>query len=121
MVSQLMATTPARRGQQVLLAIYLALVVVVFVWAVTVRSRLPLQPFIDEDFWGYLNPALSKLTGGPFQHSQGRDFLYPGFVYLLLCVFGDLRAIPIAQHALGVLTGGLLLLVWHHGCLLLRR
>ncbi len=68
---------------------------------------------LDPDTWGYLSPALRKLTGAPFGHTSGRNFIYPGFVYLLLGVFRDFRAITIAQHLLGLVAGGMLLLTWH--------
>ena len=71
-----------------------------------------MDPFIDPDTWGYLAPALRKLIGAEFGHTSGRNFVYPGFVFLLLGVFCDFRAITIAQHFLGLLAGGILLLTW---------
>ena len=62
--------------------------------------------------WGYLSPALRKLIGAEFGHTEGRNFLYPGFLFLLLRVFGDFRAITVAQHILGLLAGVMLLLTW---------
>ncbi|PYK77364.1 MAG: hypothetical protein DME37_12690 [Verrucomicrobia bacterium] len=72
----------------------------------------PLTPIADPDTWGYLSPALRKLTCADFGHTQGRNFLYPGFLYLVLRSFGDFRAIAIVQHLLGVAAGGVLLLTW---------
>jgi hypothetical protein len=58
-------------------------------------------------------PALKKLSGAEFGHLQlGRTIIYPGFIYLLVRVFGDFRAITVAQHLLGLLAGGVLLLIW---------
>ena len=83
-----------------------------FAFAAWQRFSLPLEPIADPDTWGYLVPALRKLIGGEFGHTNGRNFIYPGFVFLLLRVFGDFRAITIAQHFLGLLAGGILLLTW---------
>ena len=81
-------------------------------WAVWQRFKLPLDPIADPDTWGYLSPPLRKLTGAEFGHSQGRNFLYPGFLYLVLRGFGDFRAIGVVQHLLGLAAGGLFLLTW---------
>jgi hypothetical protein len=92
---------------------YWSAVTLVFVLAVWLRFRLPLVPLADRDTWSYLSPALRKLTGGDFVHMPyGRNFVYPGFVYLLLRFFGDFRAITIVQHLLGLLTGSMLLFIW---------
>src|ERR1700730_14439977 len=84
----------------------------IFAWAAWQRFTLPLNPIADPDTWGYLSPALRKLTGAEFGHTQSRNFLYPGFLYLVLRCFGDFRAIAIVQHLLGVAAGGVLLLTW---------
>jgi hypothetical protein len=84
----------------------------VFAWAIWQRFALPLTPIADPDTWGYLSPALRKLTGAEFGHTQNRNFLYPGFLYLVLRYFGDFRAVAIVQHLLGVAAGGVLLLTW---------
>jgi hypothetical protein len=88
-------------------------VIILFGTAAWNRFTLPLDPIADPDTWGYLSPALRKLTGAPFGHTSGRNFIYPGFVYLLLGVFRDFRAITVAQHLLGLVAGGMLLLTWH--------
>src|SRR6266446_4259001 len=87
-------------------------VAVIFAWAAWLRFRLPLDPIAVPDTWGYLSPALRKLIGAEFGHTYGRNFIYPGFVYLLLRVFGDFRAITVTQHLLGLIAGGMLLLTW---------
>jgi hypothetical protein len=87
-------------------------VFILFAWAAWARFALPLDPIADPDTWGYLSPALRKLTGAEFGHTNGRNFIYPGFLYLLLRVFGDFRAITVAQHFFGLLAGGILLLTW---------
>lgn len=83
------------------------------------RFCLPQAPFIDHDVWGYLQPAFSALQHQGFPHTQGRNFLYPAFLWAVLRVVGDYRAISVTQHALGLLTGGLLAAAWHVWCGLL--
>jgi hypothetical protein len=85
---------------------------VIFGWAAWQRFSLPLDPIADPDVWGYLAPALRKLLGTEFGHTYGRNFVYPAFVFSLLRAFGDFRAIVLAQHLLGLLAGGILLLTW---------
>jgi hypothetical protein len=80
-------------------------------WAAWLRFSLPLDPIADPDTWGYLSPALSKLVGSDFVHA-GRNFVYPAFLFFLLRVFGDFRAITITQHLLGLVAGGVLLVTW---------
>jgi hypothetical protein len=91
---------------------YWSTLVLVFAWAIWQRFTLPLDPIADPDVWGYLAPALRKLSGAEFGHSESRNFLYPGFLYLVLRCFGDFRAIGIVQHLLGLVGGGVLLLTW---------
>jgi hypothetical protein len=91
---------------------YWGAVVVIFGWAAWQRFSLPLDPIADPDTWGYLAPALRKLLGAEFGHTYGRNFIYPAFVFSLLRVFGDFRAIVITQHLLGLLAGGIMLLTW---------
>jgi hypothetical protein len=91
---------------------YWSSVLILFAWAAWIRFALPLDPIADPDTWGYLSPALRKLTGAEFGHTNGRNFIYPGFLYLLLRVFRDFRAITVAQHFLGLLAGGILVLTW---------
>lgn len=90
---------------------YWSVLTVVFGWAIWMRFRLPLDPLADGDASGYLYPGLSTLGGNGFVR-HGRNFLYPGFLFLLLRCFGDLRAITIVQHLLGIATGGLFLITW---------
>ena len=91
---------------------YWSAVAVIFAWAAWLRFRLPLDPIADPDTWGYLSPALRKLVGAGFGHTNGRNFIYPGFLFLLLRGFGDFRAITVTQHLLGLLAGSVLLLTW---------
>ena len=86
-------------------------VVALFAWTAWLRMRAPLEPIADPDVWGYLSPAVSKLIGEGFIHA-GRNFVYPGFLYVLLRVAGDFRVVAIVQHLLGLLAGVFLLLTW---------
>src|SRR6266576_3691295 len=91
---------------------YWIALVFVFAGAVWQRFTLPVDPIADPDTWGYLSPALRKLTGAEFGHTNGRNFVYPGFVFLVLRLFADFRAITIAQHFLGLLAGAVFLFTW---------
>ena len=85
---------------------------VILLWGAWWRFSWPLWPVSDADTWGYLNPGLSKLAGGPFEHTLGRNFVYPGFLWLVLRLTGDFRAVTVVQHVLGLASGGLLWLFW---------
>ena len=101
----------ALRRIQISQFLYWMAVAGLFAIAVWQRFSLPLDPIADPDTWGYLAPALQKLTGLEFVH-QGRNFIYPGFLFLVLRLFGDFRAISVVQHILGLAAGGLLLMTW---------
>src|SRR5260221_7722953 len=85
------------------------------------RFSLPLEPLADHDVWGYLSPALVKIAGGAFIQSEGRAFVYPGFVYGTLITFPSLGAITFIQHLFGLGTGLLLLVNWSAARRLLPR
>ena len=93
--------------------LYGVLVGVIFWHGATLRLRIPQTPLVDADSWGYLAPGFSKLTGGYFAHTFGRNFVYPGFVFTLLCVWGNFEALAVAQHCIGLLTGVVLLFTWN--------
>jgi hypothetical protein len=93
--------------------IYLTLALLLVCAAAFFRLRLPQEPFVDPDVAGYLDPALLALTDHGFQHIEGRSFVYPGFVYLILGTFRDFRAISIVQHLSGLAAGGILLACWN--------
>jgi hypothetical protein len=76
------------------------------------RFSLPLQPLAHADIWGFLNPGIQSILGHGFQHTNNRNFLYPGLIYGVLAIFKDFRAITILQHLLGLGTGVLLLVAW---------
>jgi hypothetical protein len=92
---------------------YIASAVALLVWAALLRFRLPQVPFIDPDVEGYLGPSLVALAGKPFPHLIGRSFPYPAFVFLILRIFGDFRAIPVCQHVIGLGAGALILIAWN--------
>jgi hypothetical protein len=91
--------------------LYWIAVVSLFTYAAFLRFRLPLEPILDFDIWGYLSPAVGRLIGTGFLHHL-RNYLYPSFLYLVLKCFADFRAITIAQHLLGLAAGAILLLAW---------
>jgi hypothetical protein len=99
-------------NQTILLNIgYFGIAAFLFVLAARERFSLPQDPLEDGDP-GYFWPALMKLSGAPFAHIQGLNFLYPGMIYLILRIFGDFRAISIIQHLLGLIAGVLFLASW---------
>jgi hypothetical protein len=93
------------------LAYWIALVVL-FTWAAWRRFSLPLDPIADPDIWGYLSPALLKLNRAEFVHLEERNFVYPGFLLMVLRGFGDFRAITIVQHLLGMAAGAIAIVTW---------
>jgi hypothetical protein len=90
---------------------YWSAVMGIFAVATWLRFRLPMTPMVDPDTWGYLSPAVNKLSGLGFTHSL-RNYFYPGFTYLILGLFRDFRAISVVQHLLGLAAGVVLLLIW---------
>jgi len=75
------------------------------------RLSIPAEPFIDPDIWGYLGSALHRLHGEVFA-SRGREFVYPGFLYLILSASHHFAAITRVQHLVGIGTGLVLLANW---------
>ena len=100
---------------------YLTLIFLLICAAGYFRLRLPQAPLLDPDIGGYLEPALLALSGHGFQHIEGRGFVYPGFVYLILALFRDFRAITIVQHISGLAAGGVLLACWNRCLSLIPR
>jgi hypothetical protein len=72
-----------------------------------VRARLPTIPLADGDTWGYLNPALSWLSGSGFKETNERDWFYPALLAAILRLSGQFNAIVYVQRFLG-LSGVLL-------------
>jgi hypothetical protein len=113
MIAQLASNQSCRPSNPSLWPVcYWTVIALLFAGAVWQRFRLPLDPIADPDTWGYLSPALRKLTGAEFGHTNGRNFVYPGFLFLVLRLFGTFRAIAATQHLLGLLAGAVFLLSW---------
>jgi hypothetical protein len=100
---------------------YFALTLILFCCAALFRFQLPQAPFIDPDVRGYLVPALSALACHGFEHVEGRSFVYPGIVFLILKVCRHFSAVTLFQHLFGLGAGGLLLVVWNRAGLLLGK
>ena len=83
----------------------------IFVHAIWLRLALPWTPIADPDSWGYLSPAMSALLGHGWAHHL-RNYLYPGFLFLLLRTFQSFAAITVAQHLAGLAAGVIFLVVW---------
>ena len=84
-------------------------------WGIKQRSGLPAVPLLTPDSWGYLNPALSWLGGAGFQQTDGRAWLYPAILSLILRAGGDFSSIVRVQQLLGLASAPLLwfgLRVW---------
>ena len=101
-----------RRLQVVRLVSWLA-VISFFSLAAQRRFSLPITPILDVDSANFLWPALLKLNGAGFVHNAGLTFIYPGFLFLLLRVFGGFSAITVAQHLLGLASGLFFLRAWN--------
>jgi hypothetical protein len=100
---------------------YIALALLLMCAAGCFRLGLPQEPLIDPDVDGYLDPALLALTDHGFQHIEGRSFVYPGFVYLILGTFHNFRAISIVQHLLGLAAGGIQLSCWNRSLSFIKK
>jgi len=86
--------------------------ILILIYAAWRRFSLPGEPLTDRDVWGYLSPALAKMVGDPFVQSEGRAFVYPGFIYVVVSAFHSLNAVTFIQHVLGLAAGLLLLVNW---------
>jgi len=96
----------------VLLAIELLVLLAVLAAAWRERSPMPLVPIADDDTWGYLNPALSWLSGLGLQQTDGREWLYPALLALFLKTTGSFVGIALWQKFLGISSGVLMALTW---------
>jgi hypothetical protein len=101
--------------------VYLALTLLLFGGAAIFRFKLPQVPFIDPDVRGYLAPALLVITGHGFQHVEDRSFVYPGFVFLILRIFGQVNAITAVQHLFALGAGGFILAAWNRAGLFIGK
>jgi len=88
------------------------LFVLLLAYAAGQRFAQPLTPICDPDTPGYLNPALSQLSGQGLQQTHGRSFLYPVVILGLLKASGDLKSIVVAQHLASLLTAIVWMGIW---------
>ncbi|PWU10141.1 MAG: hypothetical protein C5B47_02645 [Verrucomicrobia bacterium] len=91
--------------------LYRATLIALFFAAWHFRTLLPPPPFSDPDTPGYLSPALQLLTTGVYGYTW-RGFPYPLFLTLILKICPQLEAIAWTQHALGLATAALILLIF---------
>ena len=75
----------------------LAGIVFVHVFFLIMFFLRPLYISISPDTWGYLAPALSAASGGPFTQVHARTMGYPIFVYGILSTFHRIPAVVYAQ------------------------
>lgn len=109
----------ARYARRVAEIGYPALCLLLLAGGAWFRFSVPLWPLIEPDTWNYLWPALSALERGVFTHAGGRAFPYSLFLWAVLGVADDFRAIVAAQYVLGLATALLALAGWHAACRLL--
>ena len=93
-------------------ATWILAVAAIFVCAIWKRAQLPAEPFFTRDSWGYVAPSFSVLSGGEFTHVHRRESFYPAILLGILKIWEDCRAITVAQHTLGILSGVLMLIAW---------
>jgi len=104
---------PARAPGRPWKFVYFLAALALFGLAAVRRFSLPLIPILDIDSANFLWPALFQLNGAGFVHNAGLNFIYPGFLLLLLRAFADFCAIVIAQHLIGLAGGVFFLLGWN--------
>ena len=75
------------------------------------RFSLPSAPITTRDTGGYISPALAMLVDGSYEPTH-RNFLYAGFIWLLLKTTGTFASITVAQHLSGLAGGFLFWLTW---------
>jgi hypothetical protein len=101
-----------RGPDTVLWVVELSVMALVLCLAWKAWSVWPTVPISDPDTWGYLNPALSWLSGQGFRQTDGRDWLYPAFVALFLKTTGSFHGIVVWQKLLAFLSGILMAVTW---------
>ncbi|MEO8204934.1 MAG: hypothetical protein ABI615_02050 [Chthoniobacterales bacterium] len=72
------------------------------------RRSITETPLADPDTRGYLNPALSWLSGLGFQQTNGREWLYSAILAAILKFGGSFSAISCLQQILGVFSTGII-------------
>ena len=99
--------------EAVLWVVELLILLLVLAGAWKAWSAWPPVPISDPDTWGYLNPALSWLSGQGFQQTDGRDWLYPAFLAFFLKTTGSFHGIVVWQKLLALVSGILMAVTWH--------
>ncbi|EDY20562.1 hypothetical protein CfE428DRAFT_1759 [Chthoniobacter flavus Ellin428] len=103
---------PSRVMASVLMAIELLVLCVVLALAWKAWRVWPRVPLADPDTWGYLNPALTWLSGQGFQQTDGRDWLYPTMLAMFLKTTGTFTGIAAWQKFLGLCSGIFMAITW---------
>lgn len=91
---------------------YFILLAILFTVGVSMRIGLPSIPFLDNDSWEYLKPALTQLFSG-ISRPTFRGFLYPFLVWITLSLHPTFTTLVFMQHGAGILAGVILLVAWH--------
>ena len=102
----------ARVPSVVFPAVEMLILLVVLALAWKSWSVWPPVPLADPDTWGYLNPALTWLSGIGLQQTDGRDWLYPALVALFLKTTGSFTGIVAWQKAFSFLAGVFMATTW---------
>jgi hypothetical protein len=106
------ARTSGVSSERVALMASLGSVVLVHIAFLLLWFARPHYINISPDSWGYLEPALSASSGGPFTQTNARGLGYPIFLYGILSIFHSIHAIVHAQVALYLGISALLFLCW---------
>jgi hypothetical protein len=94
------------------LVIELLVLLAILAVAWKARSAMAPVPISDPDSWGYMNPALSWLSGLGLQQTSGRDWLYPAFLAFFLKTTGSFSGIVFWQKFLAMGSGVLMAVTW---------
>jgi len=103
---------PSRVLASVLMGIEMLVLCVVLALAWKAWQVWPRVPLADPDTWGYLNPALTWLSGQGFQQTDGRDWLYPAMLAMFLKTTATFTGIAAWQKFLGLCSGIFMAITW---------
>ena len=96
-LSVVLGRASARVPSAALVAIEVLVLIAVLAAAWKQRGLMPLVPTSNPDTWGYLNPALTWLSGLGCQQTAGRDWFYPALLALFLKTTGSFAGIALWQ------------------------
>jgi uncharacterized membrane protein YhaH (DUF805 family) len=102
----------SRIPSAVLVAVELLLLLAVLAEAWAERRGMPLVPTSNPDTWGYLNPALSWLSGHGLHQTDGRDWFYSALLALFLKTAGSFAGIVLWQKYLAIGSGIFMAVTW---------